>query len=144
MWGFGDLKQKVGLNEIPYMIFTSPGLMRALEESRLIASNMPLDEKLKELKSHISQLHFNRPFVSVEEIIQKILQNRYEISDEELERFKKFARNQSALMPGGLPTSKMAAVEALQRDEEIAKSAFKAITDHALLKAMGVYFGIIC
>lgn len=149
-WGAGDLRRSVVLypehdEEIEDLAF-SPGLLNALESVKLISSEQPLSERIHACQQLILDTikafsaHGRVFIVTAEDILRLILLKSLGITEKDLEEFEKRPRvmiNSTIMMQmptGGGIGGKGEACLNFFSQFEIAKNAFKALTENALLK----------
>jgi hypothetical protein len=141
-WGSGDLKRVVPFAKSE--LWLSPGLLAACDAAGLTNPDQPLQERMEYFKTLWSQLFGNdenKPplFISPEEVIKTLLLKKHKISEKDLKEYQDRPHGmiQNNIMfqtPHGGGGKGQACANFLIQFE-IAKNAFKALTDNALLKS---------
>lgn len=144
-WGAGDLKRVVLLSQGD--LWLSPGLLAACEASGLISSEETLPEKTAKLKLLVSNalekgMRQQTLYGTAEDILKVLLLKHFNITEKELQEYQQRPHGmvQSSLMMQVSQSSsgiggKGQACSNFLIQYEIAKNAFKALADNALLKA---------
>lgn len=148
--GAGEFKKRVLLHrkdkQIVENISYSPGLMHALEAVGLVDAALPLKERIqgvaKLLSAMIEGAALQKDYLvlSAEEILQAILMAHYQITAKDLQEYENRPRVpvQSEIhlnIAGASPLkNKMAVCGQFQMQMKLARGAFNALTDNALLK----------
>ena len=155
-WGNGDLKKPLILQrDLQYnenKIWMSPGLIAALDAVHVFdgkeGKEIPTKEKIRLLHKLLEKSvdHFEKRdsclLTSAEEILRFLLLEHHKIRQKDVEDFLNRPKSMihSGLMMHVPRTSKQAKakgdpVQAFLKDFEVAKTAFKALADSALLKS---------
>jgi hypothetical protein len=150
-WGSGDLRKRVrmprqitsGMNEI----WESPALMAAMEASELIKADDKLKDRLVALKELVANALRTWPepgeacIISPEDLIKEILLQHYNLTRQDVEDYQNrpLGMIHTSLLMQVQTTGKLASkgeqcAHFLQQFD-VAKNAFKALADNALLKA---------
>ncbi len=151
-WGNGDLKKplllRLSTTGISPQIWDSPGLIRAFEAVGFLQPNDLDQEKTKQIERWIAPLiqqkstPWNSCILTADEIIRTVLLHLLGLSEQQLHDYQSRPRDriQTQFPPspaskkyGGMGMGERCA-HFLQAFE-VAKNAFKALADHALLKA---------
>ncbi len=147
-WGIGDLQRPVLTGPADVKVWRSPGLIAALEAAALFNRETPLAEKIDALRKLVIDLLGPQEAaqsyrtISADEIIRKILLKHHEIKEEDLKDYAN--REKGTLRTGsivqivtssGRNRSKTEQCEAFLQRYEAAKTAFKSLSDNALLKS---------
>lgn len=146
-WGVGDLLRPfflstLGENPLQTLAF-SPGLQEAFRAAGLIDGRASKDEKVTVCHHLLAENMFeNRdPFqpITTDEILRVVLLHAFGVTEEDVKRFRE---RQAERMLGGLMPSPFSGQVGKQtgcarylKAYDLAKGAFKALTDNALLKA---------
>lgn len=149
-WGGGDLKKplfiKGAVDDLKPELWYSPGLIAAFEAVGLLKSEDNSKKKVIQLKEWLMPLLLRYvkvyPIVTAEKIIRDLLLNALQLTEEQIKEYENRPRSplQSPMMVQTAFASKKngsigeRAASFLQQFE-IAKNAFKALADNALLKA---------
>jgi hypothetical protein len=150
-WGAGDLRKLIAIDLNDQVavanLSLSPGILQALEATGVINAEKPLRERVEEEKGLVkSMIEENAPsagflLVSAEQILSKILMRHHQVSEKDLHDYENRPRTMlhtSLLMAFPVSGSGMGgkgeAAASFLSQFEIAKNAFKAIADNALLK----------
>jgi hypothetical protein len=128
--GIGDLKKAASLET---KIFYSPGLILALETTGLIPVSQSWKQKIEMARQAILPLFKLREKMTVEELIQELLLRHFGIARDEIEKREKPMRHDLLFFAKG--SKKRELREKFFQKEKEAKTAFKSLADHALLKA---------
>jgi hypothetical protein len=150
--GSGDLRKLVRMPRtlVPGApeLWQSPGIMYALEAAGLIDAEMPLRQKIIELKRMIQKALKTYPkpgdafAISPEDLLSEILLQHLELSRQDIEDY--LNRPQGMIHSGLLMQVQTASAKNGNKGEtcahylqlfEIAKSGFKSLAENALLKA---------
>lgn len=141
-WGAGDLKKSIHLKDPRAHIWYSPGLMAALSAIGLLHGDT--SEKLKELEVLISPFVQAKSEMTIEECLDKLLLTAVGLTPEEL-------KEQTARSPvflGELQlqgySKKREQFAEFKQKRHLARAAFKAQTDNALLKAWEFTLASFC
>lgn len=144
-WGSGDLKRVVLVSTGD--LWLSPGLIAACEATRLINTEDSLQEKFDKLKLLINNALKGQEkeptfYISPEDIIKLLLLKHFNITEKDLHEYQQRPQGmiQSSLMlqvpqSGVSIGGKGQACASFLVHYDIAKNAFKALSDNALLKA---------
>lgn len=145
-WGAGDLKRIVWVDKDE--LWLSPGLIAACESTGLVNSEESLQEKADKLKLLLSQaLQAREPshqsiYITPEDLLKFLLFRQLNITEKDLNEYLQRPQGmvQSSLMlqvpqSGTSSGGKGQACATFLMQFEIAKNAFKALADNALLKA---------
>lgn len=144
-WGSGDLKRIVFVSKGD--LWLSPGLIAACEATKLINPEENLQEKSDKLKilvySALGSLDQEHTFyITPEDLIKLLLLKHFNITEKDLEEYQHRPQGmiQSSLMiqlphSGAGIGGKGQACANFIVQFEVAKNAFKALSDNALLKA---------
>lgn len=147
-WGAGDLRRGVAVyadNEEELMaLSSSPGLLNALERVEMIDEALPLHERLEALRSIIypilKEYAMSGYFlvITAEEILRSLLLKKWGLTEKDLEEFD---MRPKVMLPGSLMMQrtsssggKAEACSNFYTQFDVAKKAFKALTENALLK----------
>lgn len=147
-WGAGDLKRQISLANpleasVPE-IWHSPGLINALESVGILDKKLSLKERRAHLKAACETLlePGDRQKMSVENLLQRLLLKELDLTEKDLEEYlsRPTAMIHSGLMmhvssSSGRGKGVGQRCKKFLEDLEIAKSAFKALSDNALLKS---------
>lgn len=149
-WGAGDLRKVIGIDrldkEAVENIALSPGILNALEAAKIIDAEKPLPLRGEEAKKIVQDAIYalstdNQPYIliSAEEIIRYILMRHFGISAKDVEDYEN--RMKGMLHTGMIQMAvssvkgrKGEAVASFLTHFDLAKNAFKALSDNALLK----------
>lgn len=139
--GVGDWHKKVsfseGAEEKPWC---APGLIEAFIAAGLIDGGESLREESERLRlALLSKWGHTKEAVPIEELLERALLERYELTRKEIEEFEKRQESKAALHPHasllkGSQDKNWACEEFFEKREK-AREAFKSRTDHLLLKA---------
>ncbi|KAF3362551.1 Uncharacterized protein PHSC3_000789 [Chlamydiales bacterium STE3] len=148
-WGAGDLRRNVAVfadnEEELASLALSPGLLNALESIKLIPEELSLTQRIQKAQQLVFKvLHAYAQrgyllYINAEQILREILLGHLGITEMDLENFEKSPRgmmHSSLIMQPhlGATRSKSEACFTFYSQLEIAKSAFKNLTENALLK----------
>ena len=132
-FGSGDLNRRVDIGKQGELFFKAPGLMRAFSSIGILEGEESLEKTLSFLQGAGE--------LSIGEIIHATLLEKLGVKEEELASHKKMVKSLAKTQGerGSLTThlsgKKMHVIEEMLEKERKAKAAFKALTDHPLLKA---------
>ena len=137
--GGGDLYKVVSLTQD---LCFSPGLHAALEASQIFSKELNFLERVEKVKKLLELVFQQKSSMQIIELIHQALLFHLNLKEEDLIRYveqnRSFLKSQ-AFVSGGIkkePSSlKNRLSEKMLDLEKKAKAAFKACTDHALLKA---------
>lgn len=150
-WGPGDLKKpllvKFSDQSIQPEIWYSPGLLAAFEAVHLFSAEQDFKQKITQIRDWVfvllQQKAMYQPFIvaTAEEIIQFVLLQVLGLTEQNIKDYESQPRSMvhtqlfmqipSSSSSGGLSKR----CENFFQQFEMAKNAFKALSDHALLKA---------
>ena len=139
-WGVGDLKKPFELMPDLTAVSKSPGLMAALEAAGLLDRQMTPAAKTREIRERLQRCcaqHLPRP-TSADVLLQELLRDANGVTVEDLKEHE--LKSHSHLHPSllmGLPkmSGKEKACRTYEQQLVAARTAFKALTDCALLKS---------
>ncbi len=150
-WGSGDLKKPIvmQLSSRGMMpeIWYSPGLMMAFEAAGLIGKESTIKQKAKQIQDWITPIIFQQashaPFciITAEEILRIVLLQAFGLTEQQIVDYENRPRGmiQSNLLMQTPPVGKHSGgigerCANFLYQFEVAKNAFKALADNALLK----------
>lgn len=151
-WGNGDLKKPLIIRKLSKGIFPeiwfSPGLIKAFEATGLLDPDDLLKNTITKLKSWLEPIfqeafkHQNYLIINSEQLIRIILLKFYDLTEQQLQEYENRPR---PMVQGQLMLQPIHATKSLGGVSEkcvnflyqfeLAKQAFKSLTDNALLKA---------
>lgn len=121
-WGMGDLKKPFFLNDITLDIYASPGLMAAFK-----------CRAREDLENLLTPYFKKKEKWTAEELIKGVLLDQIGIQPSDLKENLGAENNPFYLSKSSLKKREL--IELFREREKEAKTAFKRMTDHALLKA---------
>lgn len=147
-WGIGDLRKPIYVDQHATKIATSPGFIEALVAAKIIDFELPYEKKAAVAQHGVREiLHAHAPefkggYFTVEALLKLVLLKNFELSEEDLQLFeqrpKLMIQEQLLRQYPGVnksPNSKSEKILYFQDCFKGAISAFKSMTDNALLKA---------
>lgn len=153
-WGNGDLKKPIVMARstkgITPEIWYSPGIVNALEVAGLLKGSDPLKQKITQIKHWIEPTLLQKstyyPYfiVTVEELLRLIMLQAFGLTEQNIQEYENRPRSmiQSQLMMQIPHTTKRKVGNSVGERAsdflfqfEMAKNAFKGLTENALLKS---------
>lgn len=137
-WGMGDLAKPFALCPNLGLIPFNPGLIAALEESGMIAKDLPLQQKTQKSFLLLTEILEEKP-PNAKELIRLQLLKFYQLTEEEIAQEEKRLKMQSlaqSMRPFAfLEPEKAKAIREFHVKLERSLTAFRAMVDNPLLKA---------
>jgi hypothetical protein len=149
-WGAGDLKKNI---LVPYTsegraaveLWLSPGLIAAFEAANLVGKELPLKQKIEEVKNLITEVipsEKDQQFfiINAEDILRGVLLKYLKLTEADLKEYENRSRMAMQTtfltgLPSGSARGKTEACASFYVWLELAENAFKGLADNALLKA---------
>ncbi|MBS0626852.1 MAG: hypothetical protein JSS09_01425, partial [Verrucomicrobia bacterium] len=136
--GAADLYRTIDCSNKDLSFVETPGLIAAFTAAGLIEEKASLKEKIQKLKEITPQQDKK---ISVLDLLHTTLLHHFSIEEKDLSSYEKIetslvkSQGFGGSLTGHLPRQKMQAVQQFLEKIKKAKSAFKATTDHPLLKS---------
>jgi hypothetical protein len=159
-WGSGDLRKRFVLTrdieQSKVEIWQSPGFISALVAVEIIEKRIPLNRKTIMAKKLVGEIlkNWSDPgfecVVTAEQLLKAILLDHYKINERDVQEYlsRPIGMIHSSLLmqvsKGGGTAGKGAACAQYIQQMEVAKDAFKAFADNALLKAWEFTLASFC
>lgn len=139
--GIGELKKNLIASDTKARPGYSPGLIVALETAGVINSQRPIEERAEAVEQLIQELSAGKKLLTVEDLIRRVLLDRFNLSEDDLEKGRalEIAQFKSAKMTIGAPdpgiSRRLEQILAFNQKEKECRAAFKGVCDNALLRA---------